>query len=900
MNTLNRHIVSRLTNSIKKSAPHYLSFPRTRESRLSCLSWIPGRCATNFRHTSIAPIWLIVFLLFVLAVPCLAESSPSDSQSAIPAATKQKLAKVQIPFIANQGQSDKDVKFYARTFAGTVSVTETGQLVYSFPKLEDKKRVAGVTLKEELVGGKVTEVKGESQAKTKLNYFKGNDRSKWLSNIPSYDIVSLGEIYEGIDVKLKAYGNNVEKLFHVKPGATPQTIKIKLSGGKGIRVRVNEGGELEVETEQGTVKFSKPVAFQEDETKKEFVEVAYAVRGNEYGFEVRNYDHTRELVIDPILAATFLGGSDDDIILALALDAAGNAYVAGGTDSSDFPGVGTGSADSNFSHLFPSARSGEAFVAKVNSDLSAILAATFLGGSQGERAEALALDSTGNVYVAGVTDSSDFPGVGPGSADNTFNGGNDGFVAKLNPDLSAIVAATFLGGSSQTDLSTVAVDNAGNVYVAGDTLSTDFPGVGPGSADNIFDNTLPFGGGVEGFVAKVNSDLSTILTATFLGGSRSDMPRVLAIDGTGNIYVAGDTTSSDFPGVGPESADNILVGEGNTFHEGFVAKLNSDLSSILAATFLGGEGSDESVQALTVDSAGNVYAAGFTDSADFPGIGPNSADRVIAAHGREGFVAKLNADLSSILAATFLGGSSGGESAALALDSRGNVYVAGGTTSADFPGIGPGSAISTFAGSAGFVAKLNADLSTVLVSTFLKEGIHGTQTAFAVALGSTGNVYVAGGMTEGLIPGIGPGSADSTIAGFGEGFVAKLDANLSSGQEIVNNKVNFVVQSTSLNPTPVPGGPAGVFTITARLTNTSTENILEPINAIVKTLTNGNKLLSATEGNGGAGSKQAIDAGADETLIPKESAIVQFRIGLANRNRFSFFVDVSGIVNGDD
>ena len=126
-------------------------------------------------------LWL---LLLLVTVPRLVEAGPNAVQSAIPVATKQKLAKVQIPFIANQGQSDKEVKFYARTFAGTVFVTETGELVYSLPKLEDKKRVAGATLKEELVGGKVTEVKGESQAITKLNYFKGNDRSKWQSNIP--------------------------------------------------------------------------------------------------------------------------------------------------------------------------------------------------------------------------------------------------------------------------------------------------------------------------------------------------------------------------------------------------------------------------------------------------------------------------------------------------------------------------------------------------------------------------------------------------------------------------------------------------------------------------------------------------------------------------------------------
>ena len=255
--------------------------------------------------------------------------------------------------------------------------------------------------------------------------------------------MSLGEVYEGIEVKLKAYGNNVEKLFHVKPGAEPETIKIKFSGGSGVRV--NESGELEVETEQGPVRFSKPIAFQEDGRNKEFVEVAYAVRGSEYGFKVGDYERTRELVIDPILAATLLGGSHSDSIRAMVLDGAGNVYVAGEINafdfpggSSDFPGVGPESADSTL--VFD-----EGFVAKLNSDLSTILAATFLGGSSQDSVAALAIDSTGHFYAAGPTGSSDFPGVGLGSADNTLvGGGNEGFVVKLNSDLSAISGATFL------------------------------------------------------------------------------------------------------------------------------------------------------------------------------------------------------------------------------------------------------------------------------------------------------------------------------------------------------------------------------------------------------------------------------------------------------------------------
>ena len=498
---------------------------------------------------------IIVALLLALAMPRLAEAGSNGSQKAVGPEAQQKLAKVQIPFIPNRGQSSKEVKFTARTFAGTVSVTETGGLVYSLPKLKGEKPVQGVTLKEELIGGKVKEVVGESQAVTRVSYFRGNDRSKWQSNLPSYERVSLGEVYEGIEVKLKAYGNNVEKLFYVRPGAEPETIKIKLSGGK--KLRVSESGELEVETEQGTVRFSKPVAFQEEEGKRESVEAAYVVRGKEYGFKVGEYDRAKEVVIDPILAATFLGGNGDDIILALALDAQGNVYVTGGTDSSDFPGVGPESADSSFLDLdSPYLENAEAFVVKLNPDLSVILAATFLGGSRGEHAQDLVLDSTGNVYVAGATASADFPGIGPGAADSTFNGAEkDGFVAKLNSDLSSILAATFLGGSRQQGVDSLALDSKGNVYVAGDTSSSDFPGVGPGSGDSTFS-------GREGFVARLNSDLSTILSATFLGGSRGAFLEALALDSKGNVYVAGDTSSSDFPGVGPDSADNSLGGRG--------------------------------------------------------------------------------------------------------------------------------------------------------------------------------------------------------------------------------------------------------------------------------------------------------------------------------------------------
>ena len=170
----------------------------------------------------------------------------------------------------------------------------------------------------------------------------------------------------------------------------------------------------------------------------------------------------------------------------------------------------------------------------------------------------------------------------------------------------------------------------------------------------------------------------------------------------------------------------------------------------------------------------------------------------------------------------------------------------------------------------------------------------GSAFAFALVLQPDGKLVAAGDFsTQNAVP------DDIALARYLPD--GRLDPTFGTGFEInVNDLVNFVVQSTSLNPNPVPGGPAGVFTITARLSNKSTENILEPINAIVRTLTNGNTLVTAAEGDGGVGSKQAIDAGPDGMLLPNESVTVQFRVGLANRNRFSFFVDVSGIVGEGD
>ena len=347
-------------------------------------------------------------------------------------------------------------------------------------------RASGVTLKEQLVGGTIGEIKGGAESVATVNYFTGNDLSKWQSNISTYEIVDMGEVYEGIGLRLKAYGNNVEKLFTVKPDANHEAIKIRLEGAQGLTV--NETGELVVKTELGPVKFTKPLAYQEIDGNRVEVAVKYRIqeswgcttaigeqaageqRAREaeeysklqnsetpqltYSFEVASYDKTKVLIIDPLLASTYLGGVYEDYGKSIAIDAGGNVYVVGETLSSDLPttpGAYDTSRNSNT----------DVFVSKFNSELTSLLASTFLGGSLNhDRGYSIAVDAGGNVYVTGATYSTNFPTT-RGAYDTAGNGRWDVFISKFNSGLTSLLASTFLGRNSDEYGYSIAIDAGG-------------------------------------------------------------------------------------------------------------------------------------------------------------------------------------------------------------------------------------------------------------------------------------------------------------------------------------------------------------------------------------------------------------------------------------------------------
>ncbi|MCC6063692.1 MAG: hypothetical protein LM570_04085, partial [Thermocrinis sp.] len=314
------------------------------------------------------------------------------------------------------------------------------------------------------MGGKVKAITPEEELPTKVSYFIGNDPSKHRSNLPTYRYVSLGEVWSGVEVKLKATQKTVEKLFYVKPGADPSKIVVEVGGAKGLKL--SKDGEIIIQTGLGELKLSKPIAWQEKDGKKLPVEVSYKLLGkNRYSFEVAKADPSLPIVIDPILQSTYLGGNGSDIVYALAIHpTTGEVYVAGHTSSSDFPG--TSGRDSSRTDL-------DAFVARLNKDLTQILQATYLGGSRGDYANALAIHpKTGEVYVAGRTESNNFPETS-GGAQETYGGGStDAFVARLSADLTQILKSTYLGGRGIEYGRALAIHpTTGEVYVAGHTSS---------------------------------------------------------------------------------------------------------------------------------------------------------------------------------------------------------------------------------------------------------------------------------------------------------------------------------------------------------------------------------------------------------------------------------------------
>ena len=559
------------------------------------------------------------------------------------------------------------------------------------------------------------------------NYYLGNDPNKWRTHVPQYARLKQRDSYPGIDMVFYSRNGQLEYDCIVRPGADPSQIRFAYEGVE--RLRVDSNGDLVLSTGGRELRQLKPTVYQQGRGgDRQAISGGYKLVGttNEVGFALGDYDPTRTLVVDPALVyVTYLHGNASDTAAGIAVDLNGNAYVTGRTFSTNFPAI------SPAQPIYGG--TGDAFVAKLNASGTAFLYSTYIGGSNAEDARGIAVDMDGNAYVTGTTLSGDFPVKA--ALQGVKSGSENGFVIKIDTH-GALVFSTYIGGSGTDLLNAIAVDGSKNVYLAGSTSSRDFP------VTHAIQPSLI--GPQNSFVLKMNSSGSSLLFSTYLGGGTHSLATAIALGLDGGVWITG-TTGSGFPTVNPIQQS---FGGGTNTNDAFVAELDKSGSNLLFASFLGGSGEDEAT-GITVDRFGNVLVTGYTFSNDFPLVLPLQAN---LNNGVNAFIAKLSPNPPALVYSTYF---SGDGAAGIAVDSSGNATIVGqfpiafsSAFSNTFPLI-YNLPFSSLPLTSAYAAEIDPTGSTLLYSTPINDpnppsGAPRLTAAFAVAVDSGGNAYVAG------------------------------------------------------------------------------------------------------------------------------------------------------------
>jgi hypothetical protein len=538
---------------------------------------------------------------------------------------------------------------------------------------------------------------------------------------------------------------------------------------------------------------------------KKQVQAKFAQRNGAWQFQFSGYDKAQPIIIDPLIYSTYIGGSDIDEGNGIAIDSSGNAYITGYTFSSNYDII-PGAFQTTFGGVF------DVFVTKLNSTGSDLIYSTYIGGNDLDQGYSIAIDSSGNAYITGISRSTNYD-ITTGAFQTTYGGGDlDVFVTKLNSTGSALIYSTYIGGSGKEEGRAIAIDGTGNAYITGYTFSSNYDII-PGAFQTAF------GGVVDVFVTKLNSTGSALIYSTYIGRGDADLANAIAIDGSGNAYITGFTWSSDYP-ITPGAFQTTY---GGGAYDVFVTKLNSAGNQLIYSTYLGGYGSDIGY-AIAIEGSGDVYISGGTTSINYPTT-PGAFQTAYGGGDTDVFISKLNSTGTALLYSTYIGGSENEDGRAIATDGSGNAYITGMTYSTDYPKT-PGAFQTNFANSGDiFVTKLNSMGTYLLYSTYFGGSID--EIGYSIALDNSGNAYVTGSTSSNNYPTT-PGAFQTAIWGDFDFefdvFVTKLDfvttgvETLAHNQTLFSifpnpNKGTFTIQSTK-------GGVFELLDVTGKVINT--------------------------------------------------------------------------------
>ncbi len=648
----------------------------------------------------------------------------------------------------------KGEQYVTRAHHYNVAVSRAG-VVFQFSS-------GAIEMSWEGAGGATLRPNERQQATS--SYFFGSSPSGWRKGVPHYARVRCEGVYDGIDVEFYATGQKVEYDFLIAAGGDPSHIVVRLRGADSLKL--DGEGKLVARSKAGDLAFHAPVAYQEIGGKRIPVTSRFALlRGQRFQFQVGDYDRSHPLTIDPVVSfATLLGGAANDVVTAIALDPQQNVYVAGYTQSQNFP------VASNAYRTTFGGGEDEIFVAKLSSGGDRLIFSTFLGGQGADRPVGIAVDNLGVITVAGNTSSIDFPRVGI-----TFQDlGLGMFLSRLSADGSQLLTSSYFGGRGSANgngggmgtgegvMTAFTRDASGNLYIGGHTTADSFP-VTSGAVQGT--KRLQR----DGFVAKIASNLSALLYSTLLGGNGNDEIQAIAVDGQGKAYVTGTTTSTDFP---------ISGGAYQTPNRGgsdvFLTCLNGAASAIEFSSLMGGS-SDELARSIAFGAGGSIYVAGLTYSNNYPTTA-GAYQFLRPAFATAGFVTKLLPNGAGLIYSTYLG--AGGTYfdvrgiGRIVTDTADNAYVAGTGFGNGFP-MTVGALQSPSPGfQDGFLARLSPNGDLMVYSTYF--GGAQDDTLLDMALDATGNVYLAGSTTSSNFP-VSSSAIQTAYRGNTDGFVAKID-----------------------------------------------------------------------------------------------------------------------------
>ncbi len=723
------------------------------------------------------------FLCLLMISQGIAGGRPSSGIS--PGALKD-CGNIPLYFVQTDGHGNAADGFKVQTLAGShllvPGAIKTQVRVFSSSENLQTPQGGGETISDQYVYlektfvGANTKVvmTGENPLSAQFNYLKGSSPSQWKTGQIGYQSVRYHQMYPGIDMVCRGTQKQLEYDFHVQPGVDPSVIQFQIAGAQSLTV--NAYGELEIHTAAGIIKEKTPQAWQIIQGHKKNVDVAFILsKNNQVSFIINNYDATKPLVIDPLVFSTFAGGNLEDSLNGVVADSNGYIYVSGNTLSADFP------TQSPALDTVYSGGGHDVVIMKFRSNGRSLVYSTFLGGSGDDVCVGLKLDDADYVYIAGKTDSTDFP-VTAGAYKKTNSGGlSDVFVTKLNWNGNGMAYSTYLGGSGEDVAYALDIDTHNCAYVAGMTRSTNFP-IQVGS---IF--TAYCGGTSDGFITKLSYDGGSLEHSSYLGGSGEDYITALIVDKTANFYLAGVTRSSDFP-----TTAGVLDRSYNGGLDGFVTKAwrKGKVTSQMYSTYLGGNG-DDVPHDIIVDDAWQVTIVGQTGSSNFP-VSSGTLQTTYGGGSSDAFLTCLDRRGKQLVYSSYLGGSNEDVASSVIMDVLDNVVMAGWTNSADFPVTATGFDTTINGGFDGFVSKIDVANDSLVLSSFV--GGSNNDYIKSVFVDSYLNAFAAGVTESPDFPAFAPSWDYTYNGGVSDGFLTQLDFM------VVNLPAIKLLKNESLSP----------------------------------------------------------------------------------------------------